>query len=83
LCLNSLIHYNWHREEGVNRAKEIDKSKPGFLEFYTTWRQEKNQETLINVLSIAGVIAIGLAAATSESDYNRTRRAVRDELNQR
>jgi hypothetical protein len=75
----------WHRTKGINRAKEIDSSKQGFYEFYTTWRKEKSKEKLKNVLVVAGVIAaIGLAAAasaTSESDYDRTRRAVRDEMN--
>ena len=75
----------WLREVGVNRAKEIDESKQGFLEFYTTWRKEKSKEKLTNVLAVAGVVAaIGLAVAassTSESEYDRTRRAVRDEMN--
>jgi len=75
----------WHSEVGINRAKEMDKSKQGFLEFYTTWRKEKSKEKLTNILAVAGVIAaIGVAAvasSASESEYDRTRRAVRDELN--
>jgi hypothetical protein len=76
---------NWHKEIGINRAKELDTTKPGFLEFYTTWRKEKSKEKLTKALAVAGVVAaVGLAAAvgaTGESDYDRTRRAVRDELN--
>jgi hypothetical protein len=73
---------NWHKTIGIERAKEINATKPGFFEFYTTWRQEKSREKLTTILSIAGAIAVaGLAAAASESEYDRTRRAVRDEMN--
>jgi len=67
---------------------EIEKTKPGFLEFYSCWKSKKNKEQLMAVLTVVGAIAvIGLAAAAtaasaaSESDYDRTRRAVRDEMN--
>ena len=72
---------NWHKTIGIERAKKIDATKPGFFEFYAAWRQEKRKEELTKVLSIAGALAVtGLAVAASESDYDRTRRAVRDEL---
>ncbi|MBW8011570.1 MAG: hypothetical protein FVQ83_10080 [Chloroflexi bacterium] len=72
----------WHKKIGLYIANDIEESKPGFLEFYKTWRKEKSKEKLTNALAVAGVIAaIGIAAALSESEYDRTRRAVRDELN--
>jgi hypothetical protein len=75
----------WLREQGQQKASQIDAAKPGFLKFYETWRSDKRKEKLMGVLTTVGVIAaIGLAvaaSATSESDYERTRRAVRDELN--
>lgn len=74
----------WHRTIGIERAKEISATKSGFVEFYTAWRQEKSREKLTTVLSIAGAIAVGaVAAGLSESEYDRTRRAVRDEMNSR
>jgi len=67
------------RKQGEIKATEIEKSKPGFLEFYSTWKKEKSKEQLMTALTVVGVItAVGLAA-TSESDYDRTRRAIRDE----
>jgi hypothetical protein len=73
---------NWHNTIGIEQAKKINETKSGFFEFYTTWRQEKSREKLTTVLSIAGAIAVaGIAAAASESEYDRTRRAVRDEMN--
>ena len=75
---------NWHNTKGIEQAEKINETKPGFLEFYTTWRQEKSREKLTTVLTIAGAIAVGaVAAGLSESEYDRTRRAVRDEMNSR
>lgn len=75
---------NWLNTIGTEQAKKIDETKPGFFEFYTTWRQEKSREKLTTVLTIAGAIAVGaVVAGLSESEYDRTRRAVRDELNSR
>ena len=74
----------WLGTQGHQKAIQIDKSKPGFLKFYEAWRSEKRKEKLIGVLATAGTIAaIAIAAGVSETDYDRTRRAVRDELNSR
>ena len=75
---------NWHNTVVRKRVNEINATKPGFVEFYTAWQQEKSREKLTAVLSIAGAIAVGaIAAGLSESEYDRTRRAVRDEMNSR
>lgn len=73
------------------RISEFEQEKQGFSQFYNAWvkqrqeeQAEKNKQALIGVLTVVGAIAaIGLAAATHESDYDRTRRAVRDEINTR
>jgi pilus assembly protein TadC len=87
---------NWIEKEKQIRiskkVRDIDAEKQGFAEFWDTWvkqrkeeEAEKKKQALIRVLTVAGAIAaIGLAAAastSSESEYDRTRRAVRDELN--
>lgn len=76
----------WLRTEGRQLALQIEhNNRPGFAQFFDTWLSDKRKENLMLALKVAGVAAaIGLAAAaTSESDYDRTRRAVRDELNRR
>jgi hypothetical protein len=74
----------WHHTEGKRLIIEIEKSKPGFQVFYDTWRKEKSKEKLLGVLAVAGLIAAAaIGTALTESDYDRTRRAVRDELNSR
>ncbi len=76
-----IMRGDWHREKGLNRATDIDKLKPGFLEFYTTWRKEKSKEKLMTALTIAGVVAaVGIGAALSDSEDSRVRRAVNNEL---
>jgi len=72
----------------TEKIDDIDKVKPGFKQFWIAWvkqrkeeQAEKNKKALLAVLTVAAVIAAGAAAAaSSESDYERTRRAVRDEL---
>ncbi|MDI6694297.1 MAG: hypothetical protein QME21_04565 [Anaerolineales bacterium] len=74
----------WLGTQGHQKAVQVDKSMPGFLKFYEAWRSEKRKEKLMGVLATAGTIAaIAIAAGVSETDYDRTRRAVRDELNSR
>ncbi|PKN91072.1 MAG: hypothetical protein CVU44_20875 [Chloroflexi bacterium HGW-Chloroflexi-6] len=73
----------------VERVTTIEQEKKGFTKFWNAWvkqqnqeRTEKNKQILMGVLTVVGVIAAGAVGATlSESDYDRTRRAVRDEMN--
>lgn len=73
------------------RIKTIEQEKHGFAQFWNTWvkqrqeeQAEKNRQALMGVLTVVGVIAAGaLAAGLSESEYDRTRRAVRDEMDSR
>jgi len=73
------------------RVSAIEQEKQGFAQFYTTWAKqrrdeqaEKNRQALMGVLAVVGAIAVGaVAAGLSESEYDRTRRAVRDEMNSR
>jgi hypothetical protein len=84
----------WNRNVKQKRISkkisEIEKEKPGFTQFWNTWKKQRqneqaamNRQALMGVLAVDGVIAavaIG-TAASGESDYDRTRRAVRDEMN--
>lgn len=81
-----------HRKKIIaERINETERVKPGFLQFWNAWTKqrqeeqaEKNRQALMGVLAVAGVIAAGvIAAGLSESEYDRTRRAVRDENNSR
>lgn len=86
---------DWIEKEKQKRisekVSEINKEKQGFTEFWNTWvkqrkeeQAEKKRQALIGVLTVVGVIAAGaIAAGLSESEYDRTRRAVRDEINSR
>jgi len=73
------------------RIKAIEQEKQGFTQFWNAWvkqrreeRAEKNRQALMGVLAVVGAIAAGaVAAGLSESEYDRTRRAVRDEMNSR
>jgi len=91
-----LIQYqDWTTKERQKRISarinQIEQEKPGFTQFWNAWvkqrqeeQAEKNKQALMGALAVAGVIAAAaIGAALSESDYDRTRRAVRDELNSR
>jgi hypothetical protein len=79
------------RKNIVERVKAINQEKQGFSEFWNTWLQQKGQERaeqskniFVGVLAVIGVIVAGmLGSAFRESEYDRTRRAVRDEINSR
>lgn len=79
----------WANEERQKMLIEVESEKKGFTEFWNAWviqrnqeQTEKNKQILMGVLTVVGVIAVSaVGAAVSESDYDRTRRAVRDELN--
>ncbi len=70
-------------------VSKIEIEKKGFSEFWTAWLQqrkeektEKSKQALMGVLAVVGAIAVGaIASSLSESEYDRTRRAVRDEMN--
>ncbi len=78
----------WLRTEARQLALQIERdNRPGFTKFFDTWLSDKRKESLTLALKVAGAVAVvGLAAAaaaTTESDYDRTRRAVREELDRR
>lgn len=60
----------------MTQAAEIAKRKPGFLDFYKTWRMEKDKENLSKGLAIAGVLAaivFGVAAAAAKEPFRDDR----------
>ena len=86
---------NWNDKERrkviSQRVIEIEREKQGFTVFWNAWvkqrrdeQAEKDRQALMGVLAVAGAIAVGVVAAgLSESEYDRTRRAARDEMNSR
>ncbi len=85
----------WYEKENQKvmseRISGIEREKQGFTEFWYVWvkqrkdeKAEKSRQVLMGVLTVVGVIAAGaIASGLSESEYDRTRRAVRDEINSR
>ncbi len=90
-----ILFYYYYRvlpKRAKARAAEMDKTKPGFLQFYSTWLSNKHKEELVLGLKIGGAIAgaviAGTIAAAADSaarsrEEERVRNAVDDELRRR
>lgn len=65
-------------------ATQIDQQKGGFLDFYNTWKKDKQKEVLRTIGAIVGFIFLAaLTAALSESEDERIRKKVDNELRRR
>ncbi len=66
-----LYALSWASSQRMKRARakaaEIDKSKPGFLQFYEAWDNKKPRDELVETLVAAGGFAAGLAGAAISS----------------
>jgi hypothetical protein len=68
----------WLREQGRQRAIQVDNIKPGFMKFYETWRSDKRKEKLMGVLTTVGVIAVIAIGAAAGSMGSSTDEKIRD-----
>ena len=84
-----LIVYSVIASQNVKAlAIQIDQQKDGFLDFYDTWKKEKQKEALGAIAAIIGIVFIAILAglaseAEKSSEDARIRRAVDDELRRR
>jgi hypothetical protein len=72
-----------HRRSSQFKAKiaQIDAVKPGFAEFYQSWRKERNRALLENIgWGVLAIFAVALLGATQTSEDEKLRRIVDDEL---
>lgn len=70
----------------VNRyAAKVDEAKPGFFDFYKSWRAERQREMFALTATVAvGAVVAGIAAAIEDSSEKaRIRRVVEDGLRRR
>lgn len=74
------------KRRALTKVRELAATRPGFVEFYESWLVEKRNKEYLKTLQVVSfavaVLGIGIALA-SDSEDERIRKAVRDELRRR
>jgi len=75
------INFQLARKRAATRIAEIDKEKPGFLEFYRLWKKQQDDETNQALGSLAaGALLSGAEELRRRERLRSDARIIRDEL---